>query len=96
MKKILLLILTLAMIAGAFAGCSAAEKKDDGKISVICTIFPIYDWARNVVGGCTDKVDVKMLVDNGVDLHNFQPTAGDIAARDIRSHLSKIYPISII
>ncbi|MBQ9196537.1 MAG: zinc ABC transporter substrate-binding protein [Clostridia bacterium] len=50
-----------------------AEKK----ISVVATTFPIYDWARQVIGD-TDSVDLIMLLDSGVDLHSFNPTAVDI------------------
>ena len=75
MKKriisIILLIVTVFSVIPASVGCA---KKDDGKITVICTVFPIYDWVRNVVGE-SDTVEVKLLVSNGADLHSYQPTA---------------------
>ena len=55
---------------------STAEKE---KISVVTTIFPEYDWVREIVGGEADRYDLTMLLDNGVDLHSYQPTAQDIA-----------------
>ena len=74
-------IIAAALLLSVFSGCSGnIGEKEEGKVSVVCTIFPLYDWVRNIVGDRTDAVDVKMLVDNGLDLHNFQPTAGDIAA----------------
>ena len=57
-----------------FAGASLAEEK---KINVVTTIFPVYDWVREVVGD-RDNVEITMLLDNGVDLHSYQPTAQDI------------------
>lgn len=80
MKKriisIILLIVTVFSVIPASVGCA---KKDDGKITVICTVFPIYDWVRNVVGE-SETVEVKLLVSNGADLHSYQPTADDIIA----------------
>ena len=79
MKKILALTLCVLMVAGTLISCGASNKEENnGKVKVVCTIFPIYDWLKNVIGDRSDKVDVKMLIDNGIDLHNFQPTADDI------------------
>ncbi|RKM54072.1 zinc ABC transporter substrate-binding protein [Butyrivibrio sp. X503] len=48
------------------------------KISIVTTIFPEYDWVKNIVGDASDKAEITMLLDNGVDLHSYQPTADDI------------------
>ena len=71
-KKFLALFLALVMLLCTFAGC--AEK--DEKITVLCTVFPIYDWVRAVVGE-SDSVEVILLVSDGADLHSYQPTAKD-------------------
>ena len=42
------------------------------------TIFPEYDWVRQIAGEEADQMDITMLLDNGVDLHSYQPTAEDI------------------
>ena len=55
----------------------SAAVSDEGTISVVTTIFPEYDWVRQIVGD-NSNVDITMLLDNGVDLHNYQPTAEDI------------------
>jgi ABC-type metal ion transport system, periplasmic component/surface adhesin len=44
----------------------------------VTTIFPIYDWVMNVLGEQAANAEVTMLLDNGVDLHSYQPTADDI------------------
>ena len=44
---------------------------------IVTTIFPIYDWVKEIVGD-NDNVELTMLLDKGVDLHSFQPTADDI------------------
>lgn len=75
MKKIIALCLCLIAVLSAVSGCSANTEKDNGKINIVTTIFPLYEWTKNIAG---DKADVTLLVDNGVDLHSFQPSAEDI------------------
>ena len=77
MKKILAIILTVALTVCCFTACSG-EKKDDGKLHIVTTIFPEYDWVLNVLGGNPAEAEVVMLLDNGVDLHSYQPTVDDI------------------
>ena len=79
MKKITALLLALMMLAGVLAGCG--KPKDTGKtgkLKVVTTIFPAYDWIRAILGDKADNAEVTMLLDNGVDLHSYQPTADDI------------------
>lgn len=49
------------------------------KISIVCTTFPQYDWVRNILGKEAEHFDVTLLLDNGVDMHSYQPTVKDIA-----------------
>ena len=61
---------------------TASETKTDDtnkKLSVVCTIFPEYDWIRELVGDKKDNYEITYLLDKGVDLHSYQPTAEDIA-----------------
>lgn len=75
MKKffasILVFVLMMTMI---FSGAAFAEEK---KLSIVTTIFPIYDWVRQIIGD-NESVEITMLLDNGTDLHSYQPTALDI------------------
>ena len=50
------------------------------KVSIVATIFPQYDWLRNILGEYADKVDLKLLIKNGTDLHSYEPSALDIAS----------------
>lgn len=52
---------------------------NEEKIQVVCTIFPEYDWVKSIVGDLENNYEVTMLLDNGTDLHSYQPTAEDIA-----------------
>ena len=75
MKKFFASILVLAMMMTmVFSDAALAEDK---KLSVVTTIFPIYDWVHQIVGD-QDYVEITMLLDNGTDLHSYQPTALDI------------------
>ena len=67
-----------AVMSFSMISCDQGElsSKPD-KIEIICTTFSEYDWAREIVGG-SEKVEITYLLDNGVDLHNYQPSAGDI------------------
>lgn len=47
------------------------------KTKIVTTIFPEYDWVRQIAG---DKAEITMLLNNGVDLHSFQPSVKDIAS----------------
>ena len=79
MKKIIALLLALVMMIGLFAACTKqnnSEKKD--KLSIVTTIFPEYDWVKQILGDKADTAEITMLLDNGVDLHSYQPTADDI------------------
>ncbi|MEE1304020.1 MAG: metal ABC transporter substrate-binding protein [Agathobacter sp.] len=78
MKKLISFLLVMAMAITAFSGCGKSESKgDSSKISIVTTIFPEYDWVREITKG-NDNVEISMLLDKGVDLHSFQPTAEDI------------------
>ena len=75
MKKVFAGVIAVVMLfTFMFAGASLAEEK---KISVVTTIFPVYDWVRETVGD-NENVEITMLLDDGVDLHSYQPTAQDI------------------
>lgn len=57
---------------------ASAETGDSDKMQIVTTIFPEYDWVENVLGDRADAAEVTLLLDNGVDLHSYQPTAEDI------------------
>ncbi len=78
MKKIISVIIVLVMLTSLFSGCSGTTQENNGKLSIVTTVFPEYDWVMNILGEKAADADVTMLLDNGVDLHSFQPTADDI------------------
>lgn len=56
----------------------AENKPSSEPFSVVCTIFPEYDWVKEILGDHADNVELTYLLDNGVDLHSYQPTADDM------------------
>ena len=79
MKKVTALLLALFMLVGVLAGCGQQNDTDKtDKLSIVTTIFPEYDWVKEILGDKADNAEVTMLLDNSVDLHSYQPTADDI------------------
>ena len=75
--KIISIISFLVSAIVLISGCTSENKVKNGT-TIVCTIFPIYDLTLNVLGANPADAEVTMLLDNGVDLHSFQPTATDI------------------
>ena len=93
MKNVFSALLVALMLVGILTGCtnqaemptvtatpagSQAESAADEKIRIVTTIFPEYDWVREILGDKADSAEITMLLDNGVDLHSYQPTADDL------------------
>ena len=82
MKKYFAALFAALMIAGLSVSCKkapATANADGKKLDVVCTIFPEYDWVKEIVGRDNKNVNVHLLLDNGVDLHSYSPSVGDIA-----------------
>ena len=75
MKKFTALLLTFVLFLSLCPVSGLAEEA--GKIRVVTTIFPIYDWVREIAGD-TGNTEITLLLNSGVDLHSFQPSAQDI------------------
>ena len=73
-KAVSALLVLVLMMTSLLSGAALAETK---KLSIVTTIFPIYDWVRQIISG-NENVEIAMLLDNGTDLHSYQPTAQDI------------------
>ena len=83
MKKLISIVMVVVLLASSLIACNANNKKqveqtDNNNIKIVTTIFPIYDWVKNILGEKFDKENVSILLDNSVDLHNYQPTSADI------------------
>lgn len=83
MKKFISMFSVFVLSAVALIGCGsgqapATEEGSAGKVSVVCTTFPQYDWVMNLLGEVSEQVEVTLLVKNNADIHNYQPSAQDM------------------
>ena len=80
MKKALSILFAMLLLLCCFFACGTTDttQKETDKIQIVTTIFPIYDWVVSVLGEKSANPEVTMLLDDGVDLHSYQPTAADI------------------
>ncbi|MDR2733245.1 MAG: metal ABC transporter substrate-binding protein [Spirochaetota bacterium] len=76
MKRLTAILLILLSAIAIQFGCKAVGS--NRKISVVCTIFPQYDWVRQILGDTADRMDITLLLHNRIDLHNYQPSVDDI------------------
>ena len=74
MKKILFAVVICAITCFCLSGCDSPAK-DSEKVQIVTTIFPTYDFARQIGG---DKVQVTMLLPTGTEVHSYEPTPKDI------------------
>jgi len=84
LKKIIALCIVMVLLVLTVMGCSSTETAQSGsdsaiaenkKISIVTTLFPQYDFARQIAG---DKADIIMLMPAGVESHSYEPTPEDI------------------
>ncbi len=73
-KRLFALLLVLTLAAG-ICGCAGRQRVEDGRLQVVCSVFPYYDFARQIGG---DDVDVTLLVAAGKETHSFEPTPLDV------------------
>lgn len=89
MKKyfFIALVALMALLCLSACGNNAASNSSEPstnntaqmeKLQIVTTIFPEYDWVKQILGENMDNAEITMLLDNGVDLHSYQPTAEDI------------------
>ena len=74
-KRILALLLAAATALGLCACAPEGDRADSGKLSVVCSRFPYYDFVR-VIGG--EWVEPRLLVAAGREAHSFEPTPADV------------------
>ncbi|MCM1183455.1 MAG: metal ABC transporter substrate-binding protein [Roseburia sp.] len=81
MRRFLLLVWVQTLLALGLCGCAGSRElpAEDGKINIVCTTFPQYDWVRTLISGREERFSLTLLTERGGDLHNYQPSARDIA-----------------
>ena len=74
MKKRLISLALALVLALSLTGCALDRPRDSDKLQVVCTLFPYYDFVRQIGG---DHVDVTLLIAAGREVHSFEPTPLD-------------------
>lgn len=75
MKKYISIILAGALALFLLSACGNENDSQEKSLQIVTTIFPEYDWVREILGADADHTELTMLLNNGVDLHSYQPTA---------------------
>ena len=79
MKNRFMKLIGLAIASLIVPLCTSCNSSaDDGKLKIVTSIYPEYDWVMNVLGEKKDNATVTMLLDSGRDLHSYEPTPKDI------------------
>lgn len=71
-KKFIAMIASLSILM--LCGCGKVQKKSE-KLQIVTTIFPAYDFARQIFG---DKAEITLLLKPGTESHSYDPSAQDI------------------
>lgn len=74
MKKIFSIIISIIIALITLCSCGNQIKKSE-RLSIVCTAFPQYDFVKNIIG---TTEGLTLLLDDGADLHSYEPTAQDI------------------
>lgn len=74
-NRITALLCVLLLLS--LCGCGNNGVQDDGKLKIVTTVFPLYDFVR-ATGG--ERVDITLLIDPGTEVHSFDPTPSDAVA----------------
>ena len=84
MKKIISIICTIAITAATpllLTSCSGIKAEQEDKIKIVSTIFPIYDWTRQIIGEDNmDKFELTLLINSGIDMHSYNPSVQEVLA----------------
>lgn len=81
LSGLLVFSLALSLWGCGFSGAEDMEgsKKggsgNDSRLAVAVTLFPYYDFVRQVAG---DRVKLELVVPAGMDSHSFEPTPADV------------------
>ena len=72
--RIIAALMICFLLLPAAVGCGKQAKNE--RLTVVCTVFPLYDWARQIC--LSSDAELILLTDGGTDLHSYQPTAEDM------------------
>ncbi len=77
MKKVISILISALTVLSVLSGCGSNSGTNQDSLSIVCTAFPQYDYVKNILG---NEDSLTLLLDDGADLHSYEPTAQDIIA----------------
>lgn len=81
MRRYLYAFIAFIIMTVSLSACgsgSVSGSPADGRLKIVATIFPGYDWVVNILGDKAEDAELTLLLDSGVDPHSYQPSAEDI------------------
>lgn len=78
LKIILLYLFIILSIFITFNSCTTDNIIEKDNITIVCTAFPHYDWLCEIIGDNPCDIELVLLLDKGLDIHNYQPSTNDI------------------
>lgn len=76
--RLTLVFILIILLITAISGCGQKSTRRHSKTSIMCSVFPQYDWTLQILGDKAGKFEVSLLQSNRLDLHNFHPTIDNI------------------
>ena len=77
MRKCWMALLLCCLLALTGCGARETQEAEDGRLQIVTTVFPAYDFARAAAG---ELADVRLLLPPGTESHSYEPTPADILA----------------
>lgn len=78
LKRYISAVICTCIMATTLTGCGSTKEEQDYTLKIVTTIFPTYDWVKNIVGDSEDY-QLTYLTNSGTDLHNYAPSVADIS-----------------
>lgn len=79
MKKIIAALAAILTLTVLVTSCgSQPVQVSSQKPHIVTTIFPPYDWVKEIAGDKAADLNLTLLLDDGIDLHSYQPTTEDM------------------
>jgi zinc transport system substrate-binding protein len=70
--------MSLLTLCACSADPASDQADDDRQLKIVSTVFPVWDWCREIIGDNPGNVKLSFLLGSGSDLHSYQPSASDI------------------
>lgn len=69
--------MSFILLIGLLCGCGNTSRVNQGRLRVVVTVFPLYDFARQI---CGENAEITLLISAGTEVHSFDPTPADARA----------------